>query len=197
MDTDMQAGMKGYELTEQLNIPVIIMEPVKGGTLAKLPPSAAKYLRAVAPEKSMASWALRWVSELKNVKVVLSGMSDTKQVSDNLNTFGDFHTLNEIEKQAVHNTVEVLQSRVKNGCTGCNYCMPCPTGVNIPHNFRIWNDFGMYRQPGVTKWYWVNDIDVKAKAKNCIDCGICETLCPQKIKIREDLKKLQADLDAV
>lgn len=195
MDTDIQAGIKGYELTEQLNIPVIIMEPVKGGHLSKLPAAAEKHFKAIHPEKSAASWALRYVASLKNVKVVLSGMSDSKQVNDNLNTFGDFQYLSEPEQQAVLKVTEFLKKRIKNGCTGCRYCMPCPSGVNIPDNFEIWNEYGIYRHSQVAKWWWTKGIDEKAKAGNCTDCGACETLCPQKLSIREDLKKLQSELD--
>lgn len=197
MDIELQAGMKGYELTEILNIPVIIMEPVKGGTLAKLPASTSKYFTALAPDLSIASWAMRYVASLPNVKVVLSGMSDLKQVNDNLNTFRDFHPLNETELTAVNNTVQVLRKRMKNGCTSCSYCMPCPAGVNIPENFEIWNNYGIYRQPQVTKWFWTKGLSEKEQAKNCIDCGKCETHCPQKIKIRRDLNQLQTELDSI
>lgn len=197
MDTELQAGIKGYELTEQLNIPLIIMEPVKGGTLAKLPASVTKHFKAIDPEKSTASWALRWVASYPNVKVVLSGMSDAKQVSDNLNTFGDFQKLNAEEYEAVNQVVETLNKRVKNGCTGCSYCMPCPAGVDIPKNFSFWNTHGMYRNPGHTKWHWNNAIEEKEKAKACIACGKCEQHCPQNINIRDNLKQLQTELDAL
>lgn len=197
MDTENQAGMKGYELTEKLNVPLIIMEPVKGGSLAKLPESAAKHFNKIAPDKSMASWALRYVASLPNVKLVLSGMTTELQVSDNLDTFNDFKELNEVEQKAVQAAVEVLKKGVKNGCTSCSYCMPCPAGVDIPGNFRIWNSHGMYNNVEETKWLWSNDIDVKAKANNCIECGQCETLCPQKISIRNDLKQLQTELDLI
>jgi predicted aldo/keto reductase-like oxidoreductase len=197
MDTEIQAGIKGYELTEKMNVPLIIMEPVKGGSLAKLPQAATKYFTAAAPEKSIASWALRWVASLPNVKVVLSGMSNVKQVSDNLETFGSFVPLSESELQAVASAAKVLRGRVRNGCTGCSYCMPCPSGVNIPENFSIWNEYGMFHHPAETKWYWTYGIDDKSKAKNCAECGQCEDHCPQKLTIRENLKQLQAELDAV
>jgi hypothetical protein len=197
MDTDYQAGMKGYKLTEQKNIPLIIMEPVKGGNLAKLPDSVAKHFRAIDPERSIASWAFRWVASLSNVKVVLSGMSNEKQVTDNLATFGAFQPMNEAENKAVDAVAKALRKRVKNGCTGCSYCMPCPSGVNIPFNFEIWNEYGIYRNKGEAKWLWTNPIKDEAKAKNCIECGQCEEHCPQKIQIRDNLKKVQAELDAV
>jgi predicted aldo/keto reductase-like oxidoreductase len=197
MDTDTQAGMKGYKLTEKHNIPLIIMEPVKGGSLANLPESASNYFSAIHPSKSMASWALRWVASLPNVKVILSGMSNEQQVADNLDTFENFKALDETEQNAVINVAEALKSRVKNGCTGCAYCMPCPFGVDIPGNFRAWNEFGMYQNEGEVRWFWEKGIKDAAKAKNCAECGQCEEACPQKLSIREDLKKVQSEFDAI
>ena len=173
------------------------MEPIKGGSLAKLPTSAAKYFNALDPEKSAASWALRWVGTMPNVKVILSGMSNDKQVSDNLNTFNEFKPLNEIEQNAVKCVAETLRAKVKNGCTGCSYCMPCPSGVDIPKNFSIWNSYGIYRNVGEVKWLWANEITDQAKAKNCVECGLCEDACPQKLSIREDLKKFQKEIDVL
>ncbi|MGF7143538.1 hypothetical protein HNQ56_001965 [Anaerotaenia torta] len=195
MDTEEQAGMKGYELAEKLGIPVIVMEPVKGGSLAELPEDAAKPLKAIAPDKSMASWALRWVGSLPNVKLILSGMSDEHQVEDNIETFRKFVALNDAEKRAVEEAADTLKRRVKNGCTGCAYCMPCPAGVDIPRNFSIWNHYGIYQNGGTLKWQWKNIPD-EAKAHNCVECGQCEEACPQKLNIREDLKVLQEELDA-
>lgn len=197
MDTDIQAGMKGYELTQECNIPLIIMEPVKGGSLANLPQDAAKYFSDAAPGKSIASFALRYVASLPNVKVVLSGMSNHDQVTDNLDTFANFNPLSDAEQAAVEKVTQVLKSRVKNGCTACSYCMPCPYGVNIPENFSIWNNYGIYNNTGSTKWSWTKGFADSAKAKNCVECGSCEALCPQKISIRENLKQLQEELDAL
>jgi predicted aldo/keto reductase-like oxidoreductase len=197
MDTEEQAGLKGYELTEKLNVPLIIMEPVKGGSIAKLPETSSKYFDAIDPKRSHASWALRWVGSLPNVKVILSGMSEESQVLDNLATFDRFEPLSDEEQQAVKNAAEALRRRVKNGCTGCAYCMPCPAGVDIPRNFDIWNKYGRYENVGELKWSWSKAMPDNAKAKNCVECGHCEDACPQKLPIREDLKKLQTELDEV
>lgn len=197
MDTDHQAGLRGYELAAQKNVPVIIMEPVKGGNLAKLPDGVTKHFRAISPDESTASWALRWVASLPQVKVVLSGMSNEKQVRDNLNTFDNFRPMDETEYKAVDAVTKALRKRVKNNCTACSYCMPCPSGVNIPKNFGIWNSYGIYRNPGEAKWLWTYDIKEQEKAKNCIECGLCESHCPQKLQIRANLKQLQTELDAV
>jgi predicted aldo/keto reductase-like oxidoreductase len=197
MDTEEQAGMKGYELAEELGVPVIIMEPVKGGSLARLPEEAAQLLDEQESGKSAASWALRWVGSLSNVKVILSGMSDEEQVEDNLKTFKQFKALNDTELSSITKVAELLRSRVKNGCTGCNYCMPCPAGVDIPKNFRIWNSYGMYNNEGELNWLWSNDIAEAAKAASCADCGQCEDACPQKLNIRTDLKTLHQEINTI
>ncbi len=195
MDTDEQAGMKGYKLTEEKNIPLVIMEPIKGGQLANLPEAVTGPFTAIDPKRTNASWALRWVASLPNVKVVLSGMSDEAQVANNLETFSDFTELSEAENEAVMAVGTALKNRVNNGCTGCRYCMPCPAGVNIPGNFSLWNRFGVYGNVGDAKWHWSHDFKEEEKAKNCIKCGKCETVCPQKLNIRDNLATLQQQLD--
>ena len=190
-----QAGMKGYHLTEEKGIPLIIMEPVKGGSLAAFPEDITEKYRALDPEASVASFALRWVGSLPNVKVILSGMSTMEQVEDNLRTFENFKPLSEKESQTIDEVVELINSRIQNGCTGCRYCMPCPAGVDIPRNFRVWNVYHMYRNYNVVKNNWERDFPEENKAKNCIKCGKCEKVCPQKLSIREDLERVQADLD--
>lgn len=197
MDFDTQAGMKGYELSEKLGVPLVIMEPIKGGSLANLPEEAKNALNAVTPDKSDASWALRWVGTLPNVKVILSGMSKREQVIDNLRTFKKFAPLSEEEQAAVTEVRNILASRVNIGCTGCRYCMPCPFGVDIPRNFYVWNNYGIYANNNETVWSWKSDFPDEAKAKNCRECGKCEEACPQKLKIRENLKALQSELDGL
>lgn len=195
MDEDEQAGMKGYKLAEEKQVPLVIMEPIKGGTLATFGEDLTARFRALDPEASTASYALRWVGSLPGVKVILSGMSTMEQVEDNLKTFGDFKALSEKEYETIDEVVKTLKSRVQNGCTGCRYCMPCPAGVNIPGNFKLWNTYHTYQNYNVVKWSWEEEMGETAQAKNCISCGKCEKVCPQKISIREDLKKVQEDLD--
>ena len=195
MDTEIQAGMKGYALTEKLNIPLVIMEPVKGGSLAAFAEDITSKFRTLDPEASTASFALRWVASLPNVKVVLSGMSNSEQVEDNLATFNQFKPLNEQESDTIQEIVDLINSRVKSGCTGCRYCMPCPVGVDIPSNFRVWNTYHMYQNYNQVQWSWENELGEEKQAKNCIKCGKCEQACPQKLAIRDDLEKVQEDLD--
>lgn len=195
MDAEQQAGIKGYALTESKKIPLVIMEPVKGGSLAGFKEDLEDKFHAHDPEASVASFALRWVGTLPNVKVILSGMSTMKQVEDNLETFSPFKPLSEEEQKTVAQVVEILNGRVQNGCTGCRYCMPCPAGVNIPGCFSAWNTYHMYQNYNMVKGSWENNIGEKGQAGNCIKCGKCEGECPQKLPIREHLEKVQADLD--
>ena len=199
LDTDDRAeeisGDRGYQLTEELGIPLIIMEPIKGGTLATLPPDAEAPLKALRPDTSDASWALRWVGSHKNVHIILSGMSTEEQLADNLNTFAQFEPLNTAEEQAVAQTAAILHSRIKIGCTGCRYCMPCPMEVDIPDNFSIWNKLGMFGQPDAVKKQWTARFPDAEKASHCVRCGKCEAVCPQKLPIRESLAALQKELD--
>ncbi|MDE5588813.1 MAG: aldo/keto reductase [Acetatifactor sp.] len=190
-----QAGMKGYRLTEEKKVPLIIMEPVKGGSLASFPEDITNMFRSLDSAASIASFALRWVGSLPNVKVVLSGMSTMEQVEDNLKTFGQFKPLSQKESETIDKVVALINSRIQNGCTGCGYCMPCPAGVNIPQNFRIWNVYHMYRNYNMVRDRWEKGVGEEHKAKNCIKCGKCEKACPQKLSIRADLERVQADLD--
>ena len=195
MDANEQAGLKGYELTARKNIPLVVMEPVKGGSLASFAEDITEKFNRARPQASAASFALRWVGTLPNVKVILSGMSTMEQLEDNLHTFQAFEPLSEQEKQTIDEIVTILNSRVQNGCTGCRYCMPCPAGVNIPGCFKAWNTYHMYQNYNMVKGAWEREIGEAHQAKNCIKCGKCEQQCPQKISIREDLEKVQADLD--
>ena len=197
VDTEIQAGDRGYALTEKLGIPLVIMEPVKGGSLAQLPEDVTTPFLNARPDSSISSWALRWVASKPNVKVVLSGMSTMEQVEDNLHTFGNFEPLTEEESAMVSQVAENIKKRTKNGCTGCAYCMPCPFGVDIPKNFRIWNDFSMYGNKEKTRQAFFQELDISARADQCQKCGKCETVCPQSISIRENLEAAAKELNVL
>lgn len=193
VDTVIQQGMKGYELAEQLGIPLVIMEPVKGGALAKLPDTMERIFRRVNPEKSIASWAFRYLGSLPHVKVILSGMTEMSQLEDNLKTFGSFEPLSPEEAEAVEEVTKIYRSRQKNECTACGYCMPCPFGVNIPGNFKIWNTGSIYEDLEGAKENYRN-MEASKRADMCQECGACEPQCPQFITIIEDLKKVAMEL---
>lgn len=197
MDKDTQATDKGIALAESLGIPVVVMEPIKGGSLANLPGDITDMFRESRPDDTASSWALRYVGTFPNVKVILSGMSDMSQVRDNLKTFGKFEPLSDKEQEVVANVAKALHARVQNGCTGCQYCMPCPAGVDIPGSFKIWNTYHVYNNVKDTLSRWNNELKAEAKPINCVECGKCETVCPQKIHIRENLKRVQKEMEAL
>ena len=197
MDVNEQAGDDGVALAEALGVPLIIMEPVKGGSLATISGDLLSDLKKVRPDASAASWALRYVASRNNVKVVLSGMTTEEQLEDNLKTFENFEPLSEKEEKLVNELAESIRKRVFIGCTGCRYCMPCPSGVNIPRNFSIWNDYGMYSNAGSTKWKWTHDLRDEEKASACVECGACEAVCPQQLEIRENLKKVLETMESL
>ncbi len=195
MDVEEQAGLKGYELAASKNVPVIVMEPVKGGSLAAFAEDIMEKFRAADAQASAASFALRWVGSLPGVKVILSGMSTMGQVEDNLKTFGCFKPLSGEEQKMMKEVRDTLKSRVQNGCTACRYCMPCPAGVDIPGCFGVWNTYHMYQNYNMVKRRWEDELGEQKQAKNCVKCGKCEQACPQKLSIRKDLERAQADLD--
>ena len=197
MDTDTQAGLKGYELTNKKNIPLVIMEPIKGGLLAKLPGDISNILEKQEYSKTDSAFALRYVASFENVKVILSGMSNLEQVQDNLNTFNNYKELSVNEQENISLVVKKLKERIKNGCTGCRYCMPCPKGVNIPGLFYNWNQYGVYDN----ETSFVNRMDDFKKKEmfvdKCVNCKACEKICPQHLQITSDFKKILDDYNNI
>ena len=188
-----------YEVARKYNLPIVIMEPVKGGLLAgKMPPDAAAVLQQAAPTASAASWALRFCAELPGVLTVLSGMSDMDQMEDNLNTMDHFRPLSPEERQTIGEVVRILDSKPHVPCTFCRYCVAgCPKEIEIPGVFRVMNVATIYGDlksaSGSYGWETRNG----AKASHCIGCGQCESVCPQQIDIIEQLKKAAEMFDAV
>ena len=199
IDTQVQAGDKGYELAAKMGVPMVIMEPVKGGRLANLPEEAKEALNEADPDRSAASWALRWVGSHENVKVILSGMSSMEQLEDNLETFGKFQPLTEAEEEAVEKAADLIRSRggtlLPDDDPNCRYCMPCPFGVNIPEMFSIWNNCAMFDEEEKAKKAYAEQKVQDASADLCKKCGACEKACPQGLSIRADLEKVAKELN--
>ena len=194
MDTDIQQGIEGYKMLEERKIPVVVMEPVKGGKLAAFNEDAAKPFKEYS-DSSLASWALRWVGSLPGVKVLLSGMNSEDQVIDNLNTFNNFKPLNEEELKRVADVRERIKNATKVGCTACKYCMPCPAGVDIPGNFSLFNDYAMYKNKDYVGWIYQGIKKNNGEATNCVECYSCVEKCPQHIEIPEKLKEMVKEMD--
>ena len=191
-----QSGRIHKILADQ-NIPMIIMEPVKGGTLANLIPEMQDIFKKVQPDKSMASWALRFVGSQPGVMTILSGMSDEAQMEDNLKTFTDFEPLSAEEKAAVEKVTELMTSAKLIGCTSCRYCTDgCPMKICIPDAFRAINTLRLYENDDFRPKAYYNGIaSLGGRAKDCIACGQCESVCPQHLPIIELLKEAAEILD--
>jgi predicted aldo/keto reductase-like oxidoreductase len=189
---------KCYEVALKHGKPVVIMEPVKGGMLAKLPDGVARILAEADPSASQASWAIRFAASLDNVITVLSGMSTLGQMEDNLSYMTAFKPLNEAEKATLETARRALEAIPRVPCTSCEYCVKgCPQGIHIPQFFDAVNKYMIYSDLGAAKFgYALEQKFGSTKASECIECGQCEDVCPQKIPIIDELKKTVALLEA-
>jgi uncharacterized protein len=197
IDSNEQAGSRGYELAKSLSIPVVIMEPLKGGSLASLPSDATQEFRRLKPNDSDVRWAFRWLAGQGGIKAILSGMSSLSQLEENLRLFDGITGLDGDEQKAIEAVARTIHSRVKNPCTGCGYCMPCPNGVDIPRNFKQWNSWSMYHNARDLRKDWRSAAFDSARSDKCVSCHLCETKCPQKISIAHDLHLVTEELNAV
>lgn len=196
-DTAYQAGLEGLYYANAKNIPVMIMEPLKGGRLTLNPPPEVMELWSRSEVKrSPAEWALRWVCNHPEVNVVLSGMSTMEQVEENLKVVEDAYpnTLTAEELEIIGAVKEKYQQMIKINCTGCEYCMPCPAGVNIPRNFTLYNDVFMYNLLDPSIHTYNNWLKEDERASACGACGQCMEVCPQNIDIIEHLKEVHKTL---
>jgi predicted aldo/keto reductase-like oxidoreductase len=199
MDEHSQAGRTGLHYAASKGIPVIIMEPLRGGRLAKVPDKASK-LFASAPELySPAGWSFRWLWDQPEVTVVLSGMNSLEMIEENAKTAEEtaVGALTDKEKQLLKQVVEIINSNMKVGCTGCRYCMPCPKGVDIPGIFSAYNRrFSEGRFQSLAEYAINTSLRPNSTAaSNCIGCGKCETHCPQEIPIRAMLKEAKHEFE--
>ncbi|MDO5725503.1 MAG: aldo/keto reductase [Tissierellia bacterium] len=195
MDENYQAGLKGLKLAAKKGISVVIMEPLKGGKLAKLPDDILSVFKNINPEYSSAENAMRYLMNMPEVSVVLSGMNDFYQIDENIKTACETlpNSLTEAELNSFKEVEGLMNQRTKVDCTACEYCMPCPFNVNIPGIFRLYNNKYIYGDLDSEKNY-ENLVKSEKDQSQCVECGHCETQCPQHLEIIEDLKAAHNDL---
>jgi predicted aldo/keto reductase-like oxidoreductase len=197
MDENYQAGRAGLEKAHSKGLPVIVMEPLLGGKLATgLPPDVARHFEEADGSRTPASWAFRWLWDQPGVTVVLSGMSSVEQIDENSAIAADARPgmLSEDEAAIFAPVVDAFRAIWKVPCTGCNYCMPCPNGVNIPGCFSAYNALYAVGRGSATQLYItstaLNHPGEGHSGRNCTQCGACERKCPQHIKIMDTLNEL-------
>ena len=189
LDWTLQDAKAQYEILTERRLPVIVMEPVRGGSLADLTPEANALLKAAEPERSIASWSFRWLTGLENVLVVLSGMSTLEQLKDNIATFDRSDPLTAEQEAVLMKACELFRNHFNVPCTACRYCCDdCPQQLNIPDLMNIYNSYSI--TPNVAIMQRMDRLRENERPANCIACGACTQHCPQSIDIPGIMAKL-------
>ena len=185
-----------YEVLRKYNMPFLVMEPVKGGSLASASPDVEAEMKKIKPDASVASWALRFAASLPGVATVLSGMSNEEQMNDNLKTFTNFEPLSEEERKVIEKAQDELKKNPTVPCTSCRYCCDgCPQQISIPDVFRALNTIRLYGEKDRAQSYYEKLTQTSGKAGDCIQCGQCESVCPQHLSIISLLEEASEKLD--
>jgi len=202
LDTQNQAGTRGLEYAASKKLAVMIMEPLRGGNLAKTPPPEVQAIwNRAEVNRAPVEWALRWIWNHPEVTVVLSGMNHDSHIRENLSMASDAreHAFSDDELALVSQATDMYRKVMKVGCTGCQYCMPCPAGVNIPGCFDFYNSRHAFKDKQARLFYLVmNGGIVREKpsfASQCIKCGLCEEKCPQTLPIPDLLADVAKDME--
>ncbi len=198
LDEHQQVGVEGLRYGAAKGLAMVIMEPLRGGSLVTGVPNEAKELIAAYPEKrSIAEWCFRWLYNMPEVSVILSGTSTLEQLKDNLRIFEHAKpgVMTQEDQKLIAAVRQAFESKKSIGCTGCRYCMPCPAGVGIPEVFRLYNSHQLTRPNPIDKQIY-QFINTDAKADKCVECGVCMQHCPQDLKIPELLKIAHEELSS-
>lgn len=205
IDENNQAGKEGLEYACKKGLGVIIMEPLRGGTLTDpVPPEVQKIYDTALVRRTPASWALRWVWNHPEVTVVLSGMNEEEHLRQNLADAAEVlpGSMSEEEMQIISQVKEAYKGLLKIPCTGCRYCMPCPAGLDIPMLFDLYNTKKIFKKRDANFFYLmraggVADGKKPALASGCKGCRKCERHCPQQIKIRDEMKNVEKEMESI
>ena len=193
MDEDYQAGLEGLKYLASKGIDAVIMEPLRGGRLAKnMSDDIMDIWNASEKKRNPAAWALHYVWNYPEVAILLSGMGEMYEVVENIKeaSRSKANSLTEAENKTIASVRDILTERTVVNCTGCNYCMPCPSNVDIPKNFSFLNVSAMYQETKITKASYLLNIKEPAQSTKCVECGKCESECPQNIEIIKMLKEV-------
>ncbi|QUI23000.1 aldo/keto reductase [Vallitalea pronyensis] len=191
LDEAYQAGLEGMLYARERGLGIVVMEPLRGGSLTKEVPADVQAIWDKADTKrSPAEWALKFIWDRPEVDVILSGMNDMAHIEENIKVAKETlpNSLSDAEKALIDEVKAIYQSKIKVNCTSCEYCLPCPVGIHIPGNFGRYNYASMFSYEEGKKRY--EHLDAKARADQCVSCGECESKCPQHIPIRERLKEM-------
>lgn len=196
LDRDYQAGLEGLAYAKEKGLDVVIMEPIKGGKLANPSDEIKEIWNKSEIKRTPAEWSLRWLYNFEEVSVVLSGMSTMDQVIENIHTASDSkaNSLTKKEMELVDKVTSIYKDKIKVGCTGCEYCLPCPSNVNIPEIFELYNNIYVFDAIDTSKDSYSKLKELSKDVSQCIECGACENICPQHLKVISLLKDAQKAL---
>lgn len=194
LDTNAQATMEGVRAAYQKGIGIVVMEPLRGGALAQTPQSVKTLYDAFPVKRTPVEWAMRFLYDMPEVAVILSGMSNDEQVEQNIQTFNqaEMNCMDDAEHALIQNVEKAYTSRIKTGCTGCEYCQPCPQGVKIPNIFKEYDTDFMFDNMPLFHERYAKTVQAKEGADQCIECGVCEGACPQHLPIIAYLKEIHS-----